>query len=148
MPQIFTINKMIIKNTTSAIIILVSLSFILSRDNLYGQPMEIEKPTSKQAKRLEDVKKNLNVHLQNIANLESNINTLEEDLKTLNTTIEKLIENKTGAEAIDLVTKQKVIVEKRINTLNETIRVRAEIKDRAGYLGSIITWWLVTMALR
>jgi len=137
MPQIFTINKMIIRKTTSAIIILVSLSFILSRDNLYGQPMEIEKPTSKRVKRLEDVK-NLNVHLQDIANLESNINTLEEDLKTLNTTIEKLIEDKTGAEAVDLVTKQKVIVEKRINTLNETVRVRAEIKDRAGYLAKTL----------
>ncbi len=93
---------MIIRKTTTAIIILVSLSFILSMGNLYSQPMEIEKPTSKRAKHLEDVKKNLGVHLQNIANLKSNINALKEELKILNTTIEKLIEDKAEKEALDL----------------------------------------------
>ena len=138
MPQIFTINKMIIKNTTSAIIILVSLSFILTRDNLYGQSFKTEELTSKQAKHLEGVKKNLDVHLQNIANLKSSRNVLKEELKTLNTTIEKLIEDKAEKEAVDLATKQKVIIEKRINTLNETVRVRAEIKDKAGYLAKAL----------
>ena len=105
------------------------------RGNLYSQPSNIEGLTSKRARRLEDVKKNLDVHLQDIANLKSNMNILKEELAILNTTTEKLIEGKAEVEALDIVTKQKVIVEKRINTLNETIRVRTEIKGQGGLSG-------------
>jgi len=129
---------MIIRKLAPAFIILVSLSFILSRGNLYSQPFKSEELTSKRAKRLEDAKENLDVYLQNIANLKSDINALKEELTILNTTIEKLVEGKAGVEALDLVTKQKVIVEKRINTLNETIRVRTEIKDMAGSLAKAL----------
>ena len=101
---------MIIRKPASAIIILVSLSFILTGGNLYSQPLKNEELTSKQVKRLEDVSKGLDVYLQDIANLKSNVNTLKEELKILNTTIEKLIEDKAEAEVLDLVTKQKVIV--------------------------------------
>ena len=134
MPQIFTINKMIIKKLAFVTIILVSLSFILTGGDLCCQPVKIEELTSKQEKRLEDVKKDIAVHLQDIANLKSNVNTLEEEEKILNTSIEKLIEGKAGVEALDIFTKQKVVIEKRINVLNETIRVRTEIKDKADYL--------------
>jgi small-conductance mechanosensitive channel len=126
------------RKTTSAIIILVSLSFVLARSNLYSQPFKSDELTSKRVKHLEDVKKNLDVRLQNIANLKSSINVLKEELKELNTTIEQLTESKAGAEVLDLVTKQKAIVKKRINTLNETLRVRTEIKDKAGYLAKAL----------
>ncbi|MGR3292666.1 MAG: mechanosensitive ion channel domain-containing protein [Candidatus Scalindua sp.] len=129
---------MIIRKLAPAFIILVSLSFILSRGNLYSQPFKGVGLASKQAKRLEDVKKNLDVHLQNLANLKSSINVLKEELKILNTTIEKLIEDKADVETLDLFKKQKVIVGKRINTLNETVRVRTEIKDKAGYLAKAL----------
>ena len=125
---------MIIKKLASAIIILVSLSFVLTWGSLFGQSVKIEELTSKQERQLEDVKKALGVYLQDIAILKSNVNTLEEELKILNTSIEKLIEDKVGVEVLDLVTKQGVVVEKRINLLNETIRVRTEIKDKAAYL--------------
>ncbi|MBC8554747.1 MAG: hypothetical protein H8D23_34480 [Candidatus Brocadiales bacterium] len=124
---------MIIRKLTSAII-LASLSIALTGGNLYSQPVKIEELTPKRVKHIEDAGKKLDVSLQDIANLKSNINVLKEELKTLNTTIEKLIEGKAETEALDLVTKQKVIVEKRIKTLNEAIRVRTEIKDKAGYL--------------
>ena len=129
---------MIIRKLAPIFIILVSLSFTLSRGNLYSQSFKSEELTSKRAKRFEDVKKNLDVHLQNIANLESSINVLKEELKILNTTKEELIKGNAEAEVLDLVTKQRVIVEKRINILNETIRVRREIKDRAGYLSKTL----------
>ena len=140
MPQIFTINiaKMIIRKLAFVIIFLVSLSFILIRGDLYSQPFKNEELTSKQVKHLEDISKDLDVYLQDIANLKSNVNALTEELKTLNTTIEQLIEGKAEVEAVDLVTKQKVIVEKRINTISETIRVRTEIKDKAGYLSKAL----------
>jgi small-conductance mechanosensitive channel len=129
---------MIIRKLTSAIIILVSLSFIQTGGDLYSQPLKDEDLTSKRVQRLEDVKKDLDVHLQDVANLKTSLNVLKEELKTLNTTIKKLIEDKAEAEVLDVVTKQKGIVEKRINTLNETIRVRTEIKDKAGYLAKTL----------
>ncbi|MHC4321154.1 MAG: mechanosensitive ion channel domain-containing protein, partial [Planctomycetota bacterium] len=129
---------MIIRKLVPAFIILVSLSFVLSRGNLYSQPFKDEELTSKQTEHLEELKNHLDVHLQDITNLKSDINALKEELKILNTTIEELIEGKAEVEALDLVTKQKVIVEKRINTLNETVRVRTEIKDMAGYLAKAL----------
>ncbi|MCP4252573.1 MAG: mechanosensitive ion channel [Candidatus Scalindua sp.] len=125
---------MIIRKLIPAFIILVSLSFVLTGGNLYSQPSKSDGLTSKRAEQFEEVKKNLDVHLQNITNLESGINVLKEELKIINITIEELIEDKAEVETIDLVTKLKVVVEKRINILNETIRVRTEIKDKAGYL--------------
>jgi len=131
---------MIIRKLAPAFIILVSLSFILINGSLYSQPLKSEDPTSRRAERSDDVKKNLDTdtYLHDIAILESNINALKEELKIVNTTIEKLIEDKTKAVALDLVTKQKAIVEKRIKTLNETIRVRTETKDKAGYLAKAL----------
>ncbi len=129
---------MIIRKLVPAFIILVSLFFVLIRGNLYSQPIKSEDPTSRLAERSDDVKKNLDVFLHDIAILKSNINTLKEELKIVNTTIEKLIEDKTKADALDLLSKQKVIVEKRIKTLNEAIRVRTEIKDKAGYLAKAL----------
>ena len=129
---------MIIRKLVPAFIILVSLFFVLIRGNLYSQPIKSEDPTSRLAERSDDVKKNLDVFLHDIAILKSNINTLKEELKIVNTTIEKLIEDKTKADALDLLSKQKVIVEKRIKTLNETIRVRTETKDKAGYLAKAL----------
>ena len=129
---------MIIRKLAPAFIILVSLSFVLTRGSLYSQPFKNDELTSKRAQHIEDVKKDLDVRLQDIANLNSNINILKEELSTLSTTIEKLIEGKAETEALDIVTKQKVIVEKRINTLSETIRVRTEIKDMAGSLAKTL----------
>jgi hypothetical protein len=129
---------MTIRKLISAIIILASLSLILIGGNLYSQPFKNEDLASKQAKRLEEVKKHLGIHLQDISNLKSDINALKEEFKILNTTVEGLIEGKAEAEALDLVKKQNVVVEKRINTLNETIRVRTEIKDKAGYLAKAL----------
>ena len=129
---------MTIKKLAPAFIILVSLSFVLTGGNLYSQPFKNGELTSKQTEHLEEVKKHLDIHLQDISNLKSDINALKEELKILNTTIEGLIEGKAEAEALDLVKKQKVFVEKRINTLNETIRVRTEIKDKAGYLAKAL----------
>ena len=129
---------MIIRKLVPAFIFLVSLSLVLTGNSLYSQSFKTEKITSKQAKQLEDIKKNLDVHLQGIANLKSSINTLKEELKILNAEIEGLIEEKAEVETLDLVTKQKVIVEKRINTLNETVRVRTEIKGMAGSLAKAL----------
>ncbi len=129
---------MTIRKLISAIIILASLSLILIGGNLYSQPFKNEDLASKQAKHLEEVKKHLDIHLQDISNLKSDINALKEEFKILNTTVEGLIEGKAEAEALDLAKKQNVVVEKRINTLNETIRVRTEIKDKAGYLAKAL----------
>ena len=129
---------MIIRKLAPVFIILVSLSLVLTRGNLYGKPFENKELTSKQAKHLEDVKKNLDARLQDITNLKSGTSALKEELKVLNTTIEELTEGKAGVVALDLVTMQKSIVEKRIHTLSETIRVRAEIKDIAGSLAKAL----------
>ena len=133
------INKMIIKKLAPAFIILVSLSFVLVSSNLYSQAIKSEEPTSRRVGHSDDVKKNPADDLYDITILKSNINALKEELKIVNATIEKLIEDKTKAEALDLVTKQKVIGEKRINILNETIRVRTETKDKAGNLAKALS---------
>ena len=97
------INKMIIRKLAPVFIILLFLSFVLTRGNLYGKPFENKELTSKQAKHLEDVKKNLDARLQDITNLKSGTNALKEELKVLNTTIEELTEGKAGVVALDLV---------------------------------------------
>ena len=125
---------MIIRKLAFTIIIFVSLSFILIEGDLSGQPLKTKEQTSKLAERYEEIKKGIDVHLQDVASLKSSISTLKEELKRFNITIEKLTDSNAEVEALDIFTKQKVIVEKRINTLNETIRVRTEIKDKAGYL--------------
>ena len=130
---------MIIKKLAPAFIILVSLSFVLVSSNLYSQAIKSEEPTSRRVGHSDDVKKNPADDLYDITILKSNINALKEELKIVNATIEKLIEDKTKAEALDLVTKQKVIGEKRINILNETIRVRTETKDKAGNLAKALS---------
>ncbi|MBT7210240.1 MAG: hypothetical protein HN862_02335, partial [Candidatus Scalindua sp.] len=130
--------KMIIKKLAPAFIILVSLSFVLVSSNLYSQAIKSEEPTSRRVEHSDDVKKNIDAYLHDIAILKSNINALKEELKIINITIEKLIEDKVKSEALGLVTKQKVIVEKRIKTLKETVRVRTEIKDKAGYLAKAL----------
>ncbi|MDR4505058.1 MAG: mechanosensitive ion channel [Candidatus Scalindua sp.] len=115
----------------SLIIILVSVTFGVATGDLCGQPAEAQEKL-KQSTLLEDIKRTLESSGQDIINFELNLKLLKEELETLNATREKLIEDK--AEGFDSVIKQKSIIEERINTLNETIRVGTDIKDMAGSL--------------
>jgi len=99
------------------------------------QTAEVEDLTAKLTNFLNDVEKILESHEQEITGLESNISILKEELKTLNATRERLIEDKAEGAVLELVTKQKGVIEDRINTLNEAVRVRTEITDVAGALG-------------
>jgi small-conductance mechanosensitive channel len=130
-------NKMNIRRVVS-IIILVSVSFGLTTGNLCGQPAEIKDLVLKQATLLEDIKKILENHEQNITSLESSIKLLKGELETLEATKEKLIEDKAEVATLDLVIRRKDAIGDRINNLNETIRVKTELKDVASGLAKAL----------
>ena len=123
---------MSIRKLLSIIIVLVSISFGLTVGDLWSQPAEIKDLTLKQTTLPEDIKKALENHDLDIAHLESKIKLLKGELETLNATREKLIEDKAEGAVLELVTKQKGVIEDRINTLNESIRLKTDIKDVAG----------------
>lgn len=126
---------MIIKKLSLAFSILFSFTCLtMSTVGYCDQTAEVEDLTAKRTNFLNDVEKIFESHEQEITGLESNISILKEELKTLNATMERLIEDKAEGEALDLVTKQKGVIEDSINTLNETVRVRTEITDVAGAL--------------
>jgi small-conductance mechanosensitive channel len=127
-----------IKKFASIIIIFVYISFSAFEAELYSQPMENGDLTSKRADLLENIKNILESHGQDVTNLESNISILKEELKALKTAREKLIEDKAEGAVLELVTKQKGVIEDRINTLDETIRVKMEMKGVAGALGKAL----------
>jgi len=79
---------------TSIIIIFVYLSFGAYAAELYSQPAEIKDITSKRTEFLENTKDILESNGQDVTNLESDLNILKEELKTLKTTRDKLIEDK------------------------------------------------------
>ena len=127
---------MIIKKLSFAFIILFSFTCLtMSTVGHCDQTAEVEDLTAKLTNFLNDVEKILESHEQEITGLESNISILKEELKTLNATRERLIEDKAEGAVLELVTKQKGVIEDRINTLNEAVRVRTEITDVAGALG-------------
>jgi len=78
------------------------------------QTAEVEDLTAKLTNFLNDVEKILESHEQEITGLESNISILKEELKTLNATRERLIEDKAEGAVLELVTKQKGVIEDRI----------------------------------
>ncbi|MDR4498380.1 MAG: mechanosensitive ion channel [Candidatus Scalindua sp.] len=114
-----------------SIIILISVYFGLTIGDLCGQPTDV-KEILQQATPLEDIKKTLASNGQDIINIELNLKVLKEELETLHAAREKLIEDK--VEDLDSGRNQKIVVEERINTLNETIGVRSDIKDVASNL--------------
>ncbi|GAX63051.1 small-conductance mechanosensitive channel [Candidatus Scalindua japonica] len=118
----------------SIIIIFVYLSFNTSKAGLCSQPADFNDIKLKQTEFQENIKDILGRNGQDITNLESNVNILKEEIKTLKKTKDKLIENKVEGEVLDLVTKQKSIIENRIDTLDETIRIKMEMKGVAGIL--------------
>jgi small-conductance mechanosensitive channel len=125
---------MSIRKLVFFITILVSLSFSISGVELFSQPQEIEDVKVKRTELIKDIKKILEDHGQDMAHLESKLSVLKEELKLLNTTREKLIEDKAEVATLDLVIRQRDVIGDRINTLNETIRVRTDIKDVASNL--------------
>jgi small-conductance mechanosensitive channel len=130
---------MIIKKLSFAFIILFSFTCLtMSTVGHCDQTVEVEDLTAKRTNFLNDIEKILGSHGQDIAHLESNISILKEELKALNVAREKLIEDKAEGAVLELVTKQKGVIEDRINTLNETVRVRTEITDIAGALGKAL----------
>ena len=118
----------------SIIIIFVYLSFSASETELYSQPADSKDTTLKRTDFRENIKNILESNGQDVTDLELNVNILKEELKTLKTARDKLIEDKVEGESLDLVTKQKGVIENRINTLDETIRVQMEMKGAAGAL--------------
>src|SRR3989338_2313404 len=128
--------NMIIKKLSFAFIILFSFTCLtMSTVGHCDRSAEVEDLTAKLTNFLNYVEKILESHEQEITGLESNISILKEELKTLNATRERLIEDKAEGAVLELVTKQKGVIEDRINTLNEAVRVRTEITDVAGALG-------------
>ncbi len=121
-----------IRKAASVITILVSISFSMSDAELYGQPPEIKDIALKRTDLLEDIRKAIEGHGQDVTDLESNLNNLKEEL---NGTTEKLIENNAEGSILELARKRKNIIEERINTLNETVIVRKEITEVVGSLG-------------
>ena len=130
---------MIIKKLSFAFIILFSFTCLtMSTVGHCDQTAEVEDLTAKRTNFLNDVEKILESHEQEITGLESNISILKEELKTLNATRERLIEDKAEGAVLALATKQKGVIEDRINTLDETVGVRTEITDVAGALGKAL----------
>ncbi|MFQ5963029.1 MAG: mechanosensitive ion channel domain-containing protein [Candidatus Scalinduaceae bacterium] len=123
-----------VRKLVSIIIILVSISFGLTTDDLCSQPTEIKDLTLKRTELLENIKKTLVNHRQDITNLESSVRGIKEELRTLNATREKLIEDKVESAVLESVAKQKGVIEDRINTLNENVRVRTEMTKVASAL--------------
>jgi Small-conductance mechanosensitive channel len=122
------------RKSTFIIIIFVNLAIIAYETKLYSQPDEIQNMTIQRTEFLKNAKNILESSEQDVTNLESSLNTLKEELKTLKARRDKLIEDKVEGDALDFVTKQKGVIENRINTLDETIRVILEIKGVAGTL--------------
>ncbi|KHE91022.1 MAG: hypothetical protein SCABRO_03324 [Candidatus Scalindua brodae] len=122
------------RKSTFIIIIFVNLAIIAYETRLYSQPAEVQGMAIQRTEFLENAKNILESSGQDITNLESSLNTLKEELNTLKTRRDKLIEDKVEGDALDLVTKQKSIIENRINTLDGTIRAKLEMKGVAGAL--------------
>ncbi|MFQ5713477.1 MAG: mechanosensitive ion channel domain-containing protein [Candidatus Scalinduaceae bacterium] len=119
------------KKLTFVIIILASIiHFAMSKVGHCSQAVDIGSIAVERT----EFQKILESHKQDVVYLESSVNTLKEELRTLNATKEKLIEDKVKGESLDLVAKQKNVIEDRINTLNEAIRVRMEMTEVAGNL--------------
>ncbi len=127
-----------IRKLVSLVIILVFMSFGMSGVELCGQPTELKDLILKRATLLEDIKKTLESNEQDIINIESNLKVLKGELETLDTTKEKLIEDKVDVATLDLVIRQKDVIGDRINNLNETIRVKTEIKNVASDLAKAL----------
>lgn len=126
------------RKSASIIIIFVYLAIIAYEAELYSQPAEIKDISIQRTEFLENTKNILESSEQDVTNLEASLNTLKEELKTLKTAKDKLIEDKVEGESLDLVTTQKSVIENRINTLDETIRVKIEMKEVAGALEKVL----------
>ena len=126
---------MIIKKLSLTFIILFLFTCLtISTVGHCGQTTEVEDLTAIRTNFLNDVEKILGSHEQDIANLESNLSVLKEELKKLNTIKKKLIEDKDGGDVLDLTKRQGDVLGDRINTLNEIKRIRVETAEVAGNL--------------
>ncbi|MGR3302270.1 MAG: mechanosensitive ion channel domain-containing protein [Candidatus Scalindua sp.] len=126
---------MIIKKLSLTFIILFSFTCLtISTVGHCGQTAEVEDLTAIRTNFLNDVEKILGSHEQDIAHLESNLSILKEELKKLNTIKKKLIEDKEEGDVLVLTKRQGDVLGDRINTLNETKRIRVETTEVAGNL--------------
>ena len=126
---------MIIKKPLSTFIFLFSFTCLtISTVGHCGQTAEVEDLTAMRTNFLNDVEKILGSHEQDIAHLESNLSILKEELKKLNTIKKKLIDDKAGEDVLGLTKRHGDVLGERINTLNETKRIREETTEVAGNL--------------
>ena len=125
--------NMIIKKLLSAFIILFFFTCLtISTVGHCGQTAEVEDLTAIRTNFLNDVEGILGSHEQDIAQLESNLSILKEELKNLNTIEKELIDGHAEGDVLDLIQRQGDVLGERINTLNETRRIRVETREVAG----------------
>ena len=126
---------MIIKKLSFTFVIVFSFVYLaMSTAGHCDQTAEVEDLTAIRTNFLNDVEKVFGSHEQGIAHLESNLSILKEELKKLNTIKKKLIDDKAGEDVLGLTKRQGDVLEDRINTLDETKRIRVETTEVAGNL--------------
>ena len=127
--------NMIIKKLSFTFVIVFSFVYLaMSTAGHCDQTAEVEDLTAIRTNFLNDVEKVFGSHEQGIAHLESNLSILKEELKKLNTIKKKLIDDKAGEDVLGLTKRQGDVLEDRINTLDETKRIRVETTEVAGNL--------------
>ena len=115
-------------------IVLYFILLTISSVGYCAQTLEVKDAEVNQEGLLEGVEKMLGSHEQDIALLESDLNSLKEVLEKLSIVEKKLIEGKGDDEALGLITKEEDILGNRINAISESIRARSETTEVANNL--------------
>ncbi len=122
-------NMIIKKLSFTFTIVLYSIFLTISAVGYCEQAAEVEDAAVNQEGLLDGVERIPGSHEQDIARLESELSSIEKLLEKLRTIERKQVDANDDGNVLDLIIKQEDILEIRINTISESIRVRSETTE-------------------
>ncbi|MDR4498358.1 MAG: mechanosensitive ion channel [Candidatus Scalindua sp.] len=114
-----------------ASVLIPVIYFVMCEFGNCNQSPAIKNLTEKQTETLEYINKILANHVNYLTQKGADFRILREELNNLETSRKAFIADKRGKAVLDFITELKGVIEERINTLKETIKVRVEIIKEA-----------------